>query len=292
MKLKKDYYTDFNIKAAVRLIKLALKEDIGTGDATSELLIKKKSVSQAELLFKESGIAAGLNIFNLVFRLIDKNVRIGFTVNEGDKISKGTVIGILKGKSSSLLKGERLSLNILQRMSGIATYTNRLVRLLGNDSIKLIDTRKTTPNFREFEKLAVRIGGGFSHRSGLYDMILIKDNHIEACGGISETLKKVKKSGKFRDLKKEIEVKDLSEFELVLKSGKGIIDRIMLDNFKINDVVKASEMNKGKYELEVSGGISESNIMKYKRIKGIDYISAGSLTHSSKALDISLNFVT
>ncbi|HRB00155.1 MAG TPA: carboxylating nicotinate-nucleotide diphosphorylase [Ignavibacteria bacterium] len=292
MKKLPDSYTDFNFKKAVKLIKLAVKEDIGDGDVTSELLIKDSSVSSAEILIKENGIAAGITIFNLVFNIIDKNVKTGFIVNEGDKIKKGTVIGYLKGNTASILKGERIALNILQRMSGIATFTNRLVRLLNNENIKIIDTRKTTPNFRLFEKLAVRIGGGENHRSGLYDMVLIKDNHIEACGGISGTLKKLEKSKKSKELKIEIEVKDLIEFNIILKSGTKKIDRIMLDNFSVKDVIKASSMNKSKYEIEISGGVNESNIRKYKNIQNVNFISIGSLTHSSKALDISLNFIT
>lgn len=292
MKKISNMYTDFNFKKAVKLIKLAIKEDIGNGDVTSEILIKDNSVSTAEILVKENGIAAGINIFNLVFKIIDKNVKTGFTVNEGNRIKKGTVIGYLKGNTASILKGERVALNILQRMCGIATYTNRLVRLLNNESIKVIDTRKTTPNFRLFEKLAVRIGGGDNHRSGLYDMVLIKDNHIEACGGISGTLKKLERSKKFKELKKEIEVKDLIEFNTILKSGSTKIDRIMLDNFSIKDVQEAARLNKGKYEIEISGGVNESNIRKYKNIQNVNFISVGSLTHSSKALDISLNFIT
>jgi len=292
MKEISNFYSDFNFKKAVKLIKLALKEDIGRGDVTSELLIKKSSVSSAEILVKENGIAAGINIFNMVFNIVDKNVKTGFTVNEGDKLKKGTVIGYLKGNTSSVLKGERVALNILQRMCGIATYTNRLVRLLNNENIRIIDTRKTTPNFRLFEKLAVLTGGGENHRSGLYDMVLIKDNHIEASGGIAVTLKKLEKSKKFKELKKEIEVKDLAEFETVLKSDTNRIDRIMLDNFPVKEVIKAAEMNNGKYELEISGGVNESNIRKYKNVKNVNFISIGSLTHSSKALDISLNFIT
>jgi len=292
MNTKTGFYKNFNLKKAVNLIRLSLKEDIGKGDATSELLIGKDSVSNAEILVKENGIAAGLNIFCMVFYLIDKNVKAGFTLKEGEKFKKNTVIGYVKGKTASLLKCERVALNILQRMCGIATNADRMVRLLDNEKIKIIDTRKTTPNFRLFEKLAVRIGGAENHRSGLYDMILIKDNHIEACGGIEKTIMKIEKSEKFKDLRKEIEVKDLKELETVLNSGTKKIHRIMLDNFSLKDAAAAAKMNDGRYEIEVSGGINESNIRDYRNLSGINYISMGSLTHSSKSMDISFNFIT
>ncbi|HAY34227.1 MAG TPA: carboxylating nicotinate-nucleotide diphosphorylase [Ignavibacteria bacterium] len=292
MKSNPGFYRNFNLKKAVKLIRQSLKEDIGKGDVTSELLISKDSVSNAEIIVKENGIAAGLNIFCMVFHLTDKNVKAGFNLKEGDRFRKNTVIGYVKGKTTSLLKCERVALNILQRMCGIATNADRMVRLLNNEKIKIIDTRKTTPNFRLFEKLAVKIGGAENHRSGLYDMVLIKDNHIEACGGIENTLRMIDKSDKFKNLKKEIEVKNLKELETVLNSGTKKIHRIMLDNFSLKDVISAAEMNQGRYEIEVSGGINESNIRNYRKLSGINYISMGSLTHSSKSLDISFNFIT
>lgn len=287
-----NYYKDFNFKEAGKLIKLALKEDIGKGDVTSDLLISKKSGSEAELLVKEEGIIAGLEIFSLVFKIIDKNIKVVFLKKDGDRVKKNEVIGIMSGNTRRLLSGERVALNLLQRMSGIATFADNIIKRLNSRNIKIIDTRKTTPNLRIFEKLAVKIGGGANHRIGLYDMILIKDNHIEANGGIENTLKILKKKKRSIKIKTEIEVKDLNELAEVVTGGKQLIDRVMLDNFKVTDLNKAIKMNGGLFELEVSGGINESNISQYSKIRGIDFISIGSLTHSVNSMDISLNFIT
>jgi len=287
-----NYYKNFNYTEAERLIRLALKEDSGKGDVTSELLIPENSNSKSEILIKENGVIAGIEIFKLVFRIIDRKVKIKFVKKDGDIVKRGEVIGVVTGNTRNLLLGERTSLNILQRMSGIATQTFLMKTKLNNSSIRIIDTRKTTPNFRIFEKLAVRTGGGENHRIGLYDMILIKDNHIEANGGISNTMKILKKDKNKIKCKVEIEVKDTEELKIVLKEGKGIIDRVMLDNFKLNDLKKAIELNKKIFELEVSGGVNYKNIDKYKNIHGINYISIGSLTHSVNSLDISFNFIT
>lgn len=271
---------------------MALEEDIGTGDITTDLLVNKSSVSKAELLIKQDGVIAGLKIFRIVYELLDKNVKINFLKKDGDRVKKGNVIGIIRGNTGSLLKGERTALNIIQRMSGIATLTDEMIRVLNNKSVKLLDTRKTTPNFRLFEKAAVKIGGGTNHRSGLYDMYLIKDNHIEANGGIKNTIKVLQKNKKNRKRKTEIEVKNLKELKIVMANGGNEVDRIMLDNFRPDQILKAVKMNKGKYEIEISGGVNKRNIGKYGKIKGIDFISAGFLTHSPKSLDISLNFIT
>lgn len=287
-----NYYKNFDFREAERLIRLAIKEDRGVGDITSDLLIPEKSVSKAELLIKEDGIIAGLEIFKLVFRIIDKKIKIKLFRKDGDKVKKGETAALISGNTKNLLLGERTGLNILQRMSGIATQTGLMIKNLNNKSIKIIDTRKTTPNFRIFEKTAVIIGGGKNHRSGLYDMILIKDNHIEANGGISGTLKELRKKKAKVKVKTEIEVKNLDELKKVMIEGEGLIDRIMLDNFKISDIEKAVKINGKKYEIELSGGISLKNINKYRNIKGIDYISSGSITHSVKSLDISFNFIT
>lgn len=283
---------NFDSKKVEHLILLALKEDLGKGDITSEMLISPESESEAELLVKEKGIISGLKIFEKVFKLIDKNVKLQFTKKDGSSVKPGDIIGKVRGNTKNLLLGERTGLNILQRMSGIATYTNNLKKKLNNDSIKIIDTRKTTPNFRLFEKLAVTHGGGENHRHGLYDMMLIKDNHIEANGGISETIDILISKKKKIKVKVEIEVKDLKEFQIVVLKGRGVIDRVMLDNFKIADVKEAVKINRGLFELEISGGINENNIKLYSRLKGIDFISVGSLTHSAGSLDISLNFIT
>lgn len=289
------FYTEKDLKLCTTLIKQALKEDIGSGDKTSELLIDKNNISEAKILVKHDGVIAGLEMFKLVFKIIDKNIKIKFISSEGDRVKKNEIIGTIKGSTVNVLKGERVALNILQRMSGISTQVNSLRIKLKNNSVKLIDTRKTTPNFRIFEKLAVKIGGGENHRTGLYDMILIKDNHIEAAGGIENVFqileKKCKKNLKSRELKKEIEVKSLFELMIVCTLGKGIIDRVMLDNFEIKDLKKAITIVKGMFEIEVSGGINSDNINKYSGIKGIDFISIGALTHSVRSLDISLDFL-
>lgn len=287
-----NYYKHFNVKEAEKLIRLALREDIGKGDITSNLLIPERSFSKAELLIKENGIIAGLKIFKLVFSLIDKSIKIKYYKKEGEAVHKSDVAGIISGNTKNLLAGERVALNILQRMSGIATMTRELTDKLNNTSVKIIDTRKTTPNFRLFEKLAVIIGGGENHRTGLYDMVLIKDNHIEANGGISNTLRILKKKHGTLKCKVEIEVKNIEEFGVVLAGGKGIIDRVMLDNFNLKNIETAVKMNKGLFELELSGGINTHNISEYGKIKGVNYISSGALTHSVNSLDISFNFIT
>ena len=285
-------YRHFNFKESDRLIKAALKEDAGNGDITSNILIPIESISEAELLVKEDGIIAGLKIFSSVFNLTDKKTKVEFNVKDGKKVRKGEVIGYVWGNTRKLLLSERVALNLLQRMSGIATFTDFMIRKLNNGDIKLTDTRKTTPNLRIFEKLAVMTGGGSNHRYGLYDMILIKDNHIEANGGIAKTLDILKRKKDQIKVKVEIEVKNINEFSEVLLKGKKIVDRVMLDNFRIKDVIKAVELNNNVFELEVSGGIDRNNIHKYRKIKGIDYISIGALTHSVNSLDISFNFIT
>lgn len=284
-----DYYKNFDFKEVCRLIKMALKEDIGTGDITTDNLIPSKNISAANILLKEEGIISGLKIFKAVFDSIDKKTKIKFFVKDGDKLKKGTVIGEIKGSTRTLLKGERTALNILQRMSGISTVTNSFAKKLNNANIKILDTRKTTPNFRLFEKLAVKIGGGTNHRIGLYDMMLIKDNHIEANGGIENTLERLAVIKK--NFKVEIEVKDLFELMIVCTLGKGIVDIIMLDNFSIENVKQAVKIVDGNFKIEISGGINMDTISNYTRIKGIDFISIGALTHSAKALDISLDFI-
>lgn len=287
-----NYYKDLDFKKVEKLIIMALKEDIGSGDITTDLFINKYSVSKAELLIKQKGVIAGLKIFKLTFELIDKNITVKLFKKDGDHVRKGEVIAIIKGNTGNILKGERTALNILQRMSGIATVTNEMITKLNNKSIKLLDTRKTTPNFRIFEKTAVKTGGGINHRAGLYDMYLIKDNHIEANGGIRNTLNMLRRKKKKLKRKTEIEVKSLTELKIVLDFGGKEVNRVMLDNFRLNQIESAVKLNKGKYEIEISGGINRKNIGKYGKIKGIDFISAGFLTHSPKSMDISLNFIT
>ncbi len=287
-----NYYKGFNFSESDRLIRSALKEDTGKGDVTSRLLIPENSVSKAELLVKEDGIIAGLEIFRSVFKITDERTIVRFNKNDGQRVKKGEVIGKVTGNTRKLLLSERVALNLLQRMSGIATFTDIMTGKLGNKNIKIIDTRKTTPNLRLFEKLAVKMGGGKNHRFGLYDMILIKDNHIEANGGISKTLDILNKKKGLINVKVEIEVKNIKELSEVISKGKNIIDRIMLDNFSLKELKKAIVINAGLFELEVSGGIDLYNINKYSSIKGIDFISIGALTHSVNSLDISFNFIT
>ncbi len=287
-----DYYKNFDFSRAKRIVRSALREDIGTGDVTSDNFITKEGKSKADILVKEDCVLAGTKIFEMVFGVIDSSVKVRFVVKDGEHIKKGKVIGSVEGRSRSILKGERVALNIFQRMCGVATQTSNAVKALGDRNIKVTDTRKTTPNMRLFEKLAVRIGGGKNHRIGLYDMILVKDNHIEANGGLEETLEKIKKIRKKTELKIEVEVKNIKEFRYLAEHGKSFIDRVMLDNFTIPNVKKAIELNKPCFEIEISGGVHSGNISKYRGIKGIDYISMGSLTHSVKSTDISLDFVT
>jgi len=288
----KNFYKNFDFKSAEKLIRDALKEDSGKGDITSELLIPVNNDSIAHIIYKDTGVIAGLELFKLVFDVIDTKIKIEFYVKDGDYLKKGTIIGQISGKSRKLLLGERLSLNIIQRLSGIATSVYNFRERLNNNSIKMLDTRKTTPNFRAFEKLAVKIGGGDNHRFGLYDMILIKDNHISANGGVEMTLERLKKIKKKPELKIELEVKTLKELNAVIKNGINIIDIVMLDNFKIDDVKKAVKLIDKKFKIEISGGINFKTINLYSGIKGVDFISSGSLTHSVKSADISLDFIS
>ena len=291
-KIKSKFYKDTGLKNIIELIKSAIKEDVGTGDVTSDLFIPNYRKSGAELIAKENSVIAGIELFKLVFYLIDKTVKIKFRINEGENVKKGQVIAIIHGKTRAILKSERLALNIIQRMSGIANSVHIMNSNLKNSGIKILDTRKTTPNFRIFEKIAVKIGGGTNHRFGLFDMILIKDNHIEANSGLENIINKLKKIRSKTNLKIELEVKNLNEFKYVLKNGKGFVDIVMLDNFLIEDIKKAVAMNKSKFKIELSGGVNLSNLNHYAKLKGVNYISSGALTHSVKSADISLNFIS
>jgi nicotinate-nucleotide pyrophosphorylase (carboxylating) len=285
-----DYYKDFDWGLSYKLIRQALKEDIGSGDVTSKYLIPSEKISKARLILKQNSVVAGLKIFESVFKTLNSKIQISIKAKDGKYYEKGKVLALVSGNTRDLLSGERLSLNILQRMSGIANSVHSFKQKLVNNSIKILDTRKTTPNFRIFEKLAVKIGGGVNHRFGLYDMILVKDNHISSNGGILNTLNKLRDIK--TKLKIEIEVKDLHEFQIVQKFGKGVIDIVMLDNFSLNEIKKAVILNKEKYRIELSGGISEKNISQYRNISGVDFISSGSLTHSYYSTDISFDFNT
>jgi nicotinate-nucleotide pyrophosphorylase (carboxylating) len=269
----------------------ALEEDIGDGDHTSLSTITESTVSKAVVKAKAAGVIAGLVVADQVLNQVDSTTRVKVLVNEGAAVKPGDELMHIEGNTQSLLKAERLLLNCLQRMSGIATKTQSLVNKIKGTSAKILDTRKTTPNFRIFEKWAVQIGGGFNHRFGLYDMILIKDNHVDASGGIETAIERANayllKTKK--NLKIEIETRSLAEVQKVLNCGR--VHRIMLDNFPVHDLKDAVKMIGGKFETEASGGITEENIREIAET-GVDFISVGALTHSFNSLDISMKIVS
>ena len=271
-------------------INKALKEDIGDGDHTSLACIASSAKSSAQLLVKENGIIAGVKVALEVFRQVDKTLKIKILLTDGTLVKKGDIVLTVSGKAQSILTAERLVLNIMQRMSGIATTTNKMNGLIKNTSCKILDTRKTTPNMRMLEKEAVRIGKGHNHRKGLYDMILIKDNHVDYAGGIKQAITAANDYllQHKKKLKIEIEVRNLLELKEVLKIGK--VNRIMLDNFNTSDLKNAILLIPKKYETEASGGITEKNIRSYA-LTGVQYISCGALTHSIKSLDLSLKAI-
>lgn len=273
------YLTDF--------LKLAIQEDIGDGDHTSLATLPKDKTGNAKLMAKQNGIIAGLQVIARVFKEIDKTSQFKGLVNDGDKVNVGDTIATISGNVIGLLQAERLALNILQRMSGIATQTNLYVQKLEGLKTKVLDTRKTTPGMRLLDKYAVKAGGGENHRIGLFDMILIKDNHIDYAGGIENALEKTRTYLKDnnKSLKIEIETRSIKDVEKVLSIGG--VDRIMLDNFSIENTCKAVELIKSSAETESSGGITLENLRDYAEC-GVDYISVGALTHQIKSLDISM----
>jgi nicotinate-nucleotide pyrophosphorylase (carboxylating) len=268
-------------------IKNAITEDLGDGDHTSLSTIPANATGKAKLLIKEDGILAGVELALAIFKQVDPALQTEVFLNDGEEVKYGDIALTVAGSSQSILLAERLVLNCMQRMSGIATKTNRIVALLGGYETKLLDTRKTTPGMRYLEKWAVRIGGGVNHRIGLYDMILIKDNHVDYAGGITNaiTAANVYLADKGKQLEIEIEVRNLEELDQVL--AKGMINRIMLDNFSFADLKQAVAVINHRYITEASGGITEENIRDYAAC-GVDYISMGALTHSVKSLDMSL----
>jgi nicotinate-nucleotide pyrophosphorylase (carboxylating) len=272
------------------LIDLAIKEDLGDGDHTSLACIPINAIGKAQLLVKENGIIAGVDLAYQIFNKIDSNIHFSNQINDGDAIRIGDIVFTIEGSSQSILKAERLVLNFMQRMSGIATNTAYYVELLNGLNTKVLDTRKTTPGLREIEKLAVAIGGGANHRMGLYDMIMIKDNHIDYAGGIKEAITSTQQYliQEKKNLKIEIEVRDLTELNEILEIGG--IHRIMLDNFSFEDIRKAVQLINGMYETEASGGITDKTIRKYAEC-GVDFISVGALTHQIKSLDLSLKAI-
>lgn len=272
------------------IIKQALIEDIREGDHSSLSTIPSTAKGKAQLLVKEEGIIAGIEIAKQVFFMVDPHLIFTQNIKDGAKVKVGDIVFEVEGASTSILSAERLALNFMQRMSGIATTTAIYVDKIGNSRTKLLDTRKTTPLLRELEKMAVKLGGGENHRMGLYDMIMIKDNHIDFAGGIEKAINACKAylKNKNLDLKIEIEVRDFVELNEVLK--KGDIHRIMLDNFSVEDMRKAVDLIDGRYETEASGGITLETIGGYAST-GVDYISVGALTHHIKSLDLSLKAV-
>ncbi len=270
-----------------QLIASAFTEDIGDGDHTSLACIDSSKTGKAKLLVKEKGIIAGVELANKIFHFADKNLTVDIFIKDGSRINPGDIVLEVSGSELSILKSERLVLNFMQRMSGIATATHNLNQLIKHTKAKLLDTRKTTPLLREVEKMAVKIGGGTNHRFGLYDMILLKDNHIDFCGGITKAIEKTHRylTDNSLDLKIEVETRSLDDVKEVLAIGG--IHRIMLDNFSPEKLKEAVELINGKYETEASGGINESNIREYAET-GVDFISVGSLTHHIKSLDLSL----
>lgn len=277
----------FSEKDLLIFIDAALKEDAGSGDHTSLACISPEAKGKANLLVKEDGILTGIELAKNIFHRVDKNLKMRIFLKDGSKVKASDVAFEVNGKSQSILKAERLVLNCMQRMSGIATLTNQFVEKVKGTKTKICDTRKTTPNFRMMEKWAVRIGGGHNHRMDLSDMILIKDNHIDFCGGIENAIISVNEYLKKKKLKLkiEIEARTLKDVQKILEIGR--VNRIMLDNFSVSDVKKAVRMIERKFETEVSGKINLHNIRQYTKC-GVDYISIGALTHSVKSLDLSL----
>ena len=272
------------------LIRLAFAEDIGDGDHTTLSSIPETATGKVQLLVKEEGILAGVAMAERIFHTFDTDLIINIFISDGAEVKYGDIAFTVEGKIRSLLQTERLVLNVMQRMSGIATTTRRYVKKLEGTQTKVLDTRKTTPGMRMLEKEAVRIGGGMNHRIGLFDMILLKDNHVDFAGGIENAIVRAKEylwqQGK--NIPIEIEVRNFDELNRVLTTGG--VDRIMLDNFTVEDTRKAVGIVNGRYELESSGGITYDTIRAYAET-GVDYISVGALTHSIKSLDMSLKSV-
>ncbi len=272
------------------LVQNALAEDIGEGDHSTLSTVPEGKIGKARLLVKDNGVLAGVEVARFIFSMFDPDLKMKQLVGDGAEVKSGDIAFYLEGRVRSILSTERLVLNCMQRMSGIATYTRRLTRLLENTGARLLDTRKTTPNFRLLEKKAVEIGGGQNHRFALYDMIMLKDNHIDMAGGIVPAIRAAKKylADTKRSLPIEVETRTLNEVTEVLTEGG--VDYIMLDNMSISEMKDAVKMVGGKYMLEASGNISETNIRNVAET-GVNFISVGALTHSYKSLDLSLKTI-
>ncbi len=273
-----------------QLIQLAFAEDIGEGDHTTLCSIPADVEGASQLLVKEEGVLAGVEVAGEVFQQFDPTLQMELRIPDGKEVKPGDVAFIVRGRVQSILQTERLVLNIMQRMSGIATITRKYVKLLEGTNTRVLDTRKTTPGMRMLEKQAVKIGGGVNHRIGLFDMILLKDNHVDFAGGIENAIRGAQKylKEKNKSLKIEIEVRDLQELETVLRIGG--VDRIMLDNFSPELTRRAVQIVDGRVELESSGGITFDTIRSYAET-GVDFISVGAITHSVKSLDMSLKAI-
>lgn len=267
------------------IVESALVEDIGSGDITTELTVPVDAQSSALISIREDGIVAGIEVAELVFATVDPSVRFEKLVKDGDKVSAGTILASIEGSSRSILKGERVALNLLQRLSGIATKTAHFMGLIVGTGTRIVDTRKTTPGLRILEKYAVRVGGGRNHRYGLDDGILIKDNHIVAAGGITNAVRAAKENAP-HTLKVEVEVRTLDELREALSVGADIV---LLDNMDIHTMAQAVELTNGRAVLEASGGVNEDTVAAIART-GVDLISVGALTHTVRALDIGLDF--
>ncbi|MDR0845344.1 MAG: carboxylating nicotinate-nucleotide diphosphorylase [Tannerella sp.] len=272
------------------LIKLSFSEDIGDGDHTTLCCIPPTEMGKSRLIIKEDGVLAGIEMAQRIFHAFDPELHIEVFIHDGAEVKKGDIAFTVEGKVQSLLQTERLVLNVMQRMSGIATTTRRYVKALEGTKTHVLDTRKTTPGMRIMEKEAVRIGGGVNHRIGLFDMILLKDNHVDFAGGIGQAIASARNylKEKGKDLKIEIEVRNQDELDEALRIGG--IDRIMLDNFDIAHTKEAVRRVAGRYEIESSGGITFDTLRDYAEC-GVDYISVGALTHSVKSLDMSLKAI-
>ncbi len=269
------------------LIKIAIAEDLGDGDHTSLSTIPADAQGKARLIIKQDGILAGINVALEIFKIIDKDIKVNLLLNDGAQVKKGDIAFTVEGRVISILQAERLVLNFMQRLSGVATQTHIYAEKIADLKTKVLDTRKTTPGMRLLEKEAVKIGGGCNHRIGLFDMILIKDNHVDFAGGIKNAILAAqnycKQKGKNLDI--EIETRNFDEIRQVLEIGG--VRRIMLDNFNVEDTKKAVEMIGGRFETESSGGITLENLRDYA-LAGVDFISVGALTHQIKSLDMSL----
>lgn len=281
---------NFTNSQLLEFIDLAILEDVGDGDHTSLSTIPTGTQNKAQLLVKENGVLAGVTVADIIFKRVDPALKVNLLLKDSDQISIGDVVLTVEGSAHSILKAERLVLNIMQRMSGIATYTNAIVSKVAHTKCKILDTRKTTPNMRFLEKEAVLIGGGKNHRIGLYDMILIKDNHVDYAGGITAALKNAKEYliKTNRVLPIEIETRSLEEVKEAIAEGG--FQRVMFDNFSFENIRKGVELISDAFETEASGGITSENVVQYAEC-GVDYISIGALTHSVKSLDLSLKAV-